>query len=98
MDENEAVLDLSTYPREGTTSTSKVVIFGPVSDKVAFLAEIDPITGEIQVTAGNTPGTSLMPRFLGSMLRELADEIEAIESRSDFQEFIYGTPVEDDDE
>lgn len=97
MEEDETILDLTLFPQQGEVSEQRAVVFGPASDKFAFLAEIDPASGHIDVVAGNTPAVSVTPAFLSAMLRELADEIDTIAQRPDFLEWIYGTPLDDED-
>jgi hypothetical protein len=93
--EDETVLDLRTFPYDGIASGVMEVTFGPASDKFALLLEVDPNDKQLMVTIGNSPATSEIPTKIPVILRELADEIEALAERPDFLEWIYGTALED---
>lgn len=98
MDEDEVTLDLITYPHAGTESIIRNVVFGPASDKFAYLIEMHPETGVLEVTIGNSPATSELPEQMSIMLREVADEMEKLAQTPQFLEWIYGSPNEDEDD
>lgn len=98
MEDDDLTLDLTTYPREGDQSEVRSVVFGPASDEFTFLAEVNAVSGHINVTIGNAPATSLLPTFIPEMLRELAEEFSHIADNPQFLEWIYGEQTAEYDE
>lgn len=84
MNEDEVEFNLVSVPASAEQSVTREVVFGPDSNTLALLMEVDKSTGTLTFTIGNGPETHAIPALIPAMLRELADIVADLSGNGDY--------------